>query len=86
MAAVKPSHGLCGRQPPAAAQHRGEHQALLRHDLDEAPPGRSSNARTSVVYSRGHHYCRNSSGSVQARHNAARGAANARLMTGSVSG
>jgi len=102
MAAVKPSHGVCGRQPPPSIEvntkrccgtistkHPG--LSLLPPSgpcmkVWNAPPGRSSNARTSVVHGRGHHHCRNSSGSVHARHSAARGAANTRLMTRSVSG
>ncbi|KAG1085753.1 hypothetical protein G6F40_014117 [Rhizopus arrhizus] len=52
----------------------------------KAPPGRRSNARTSVVHGFGHHHWRSSSGSVQARQSAARGAFNKRLMTRSVSG
>src|SRR6185295_658707 len=46
-----------------------------------APPGRSSNARTSVVHGFGHHHSFSSCGSVQARQSLARGARTRREMT-----
>ncbi|MNT77833.1 hypothetical protein D3C72_2169920 [compost metagenome] len=46
-----------------------------------APPGRMSKARTSVVQGLGHHHSLSSCGSVQARQTLARGALSSREMT-----
>lgn len=47
----------------------------------KAPPGRRSKARTSVIQGSGHHHSFRRSGSVQARHNEARGAFSRREIT-----
>src|SRR5689334_17690181 len=100
MSAVKPSHGVLGRQPAVSidvntrracgtTSRKQPGLSLVPPSgpcmkVWKAPPGRRSKARTSVVQGFGHHHSFSKSGSVHARHNAATGARRTRVMTRSL--
>src|SRR5678815_3193186 len=97
MTAVKGIQGVAGRQPSSSSElktirccgttSRKEPGLSLVPPSGpcmkvwKAPPGRMSNARTSVVHGLGHHHSFSIPGSLHARHSVARGARTRRVMT-----